>query len=303
MRRTLMLVLLAGALARAQEPADTTAREMPFRLIEGSRFTGLHQVTWSARTTVRKGDKVTESSESVQRTERFVDQVLRADSESVFEIERTYVASYVKRPSSADPDRKEVLRTPNHGRTFRITEQNRKRTIAAGPEDGGPEPDNFTRQTAGVDLDWRDILPDHVIHPGDNWDADATTLARRFAPYMDCGRQTTMKVRYVEDVELDGRKLAKLYVYWTLEGMRDRQLFVKVTLAGDVHYDYALQRVVKLELGGSLEIQGAILRGRVPEIIKGEGPVMLEFELKPAPVEAAAPAEAPAPVDAPAQDK
>ena len=46
-----------------------------------------------------------------------------------------------------------------------------------------------------------------------------------------------------------------------------------------------------LELGGSLEIQGAIVRNRIPEIIKGEGPVTLEFELKPAPVEAAAPAE------------
>lgn len=291
MRCLVIVVLIAGGLARAQESAEDPGREMPFRLIEGSRYTGLHQVTWSARTTVRQGEKITESRESVQRTERFVDTVLRAGSDGVFELERTWTASYVKRPSREDPDRKEVLRTPNHGRTLRITEQNRRRTVAPGADEGGAEPDPFTKQTAAVDLDWRDILPDDPVRPGDSWDADATALARRFAPYLDCGRQSVMKVRFIDDVERDGRAMAKLYVYWTLEGMRDRQLFVKVTLAGDVHYDYALQRVVGIELGGSLEVQGAIVRQQVPEIIKGEGPVSLEFELKPAPVEAAAPAE------------
>jgi hypothetical protein len=70
--------------------------------------------------------------------------------------------------------------------------------------------------------------------------------------------------------------------------MRDRNLFTKVTLAGDVFFDFGLQRVVRVDLAGNIVVRGAIIGKGQPRIVKGEGQVSLKTTIKLAPVEAAA---------------
>ena len=88
------------------------------------------------------------------------------------------------------------------------------------------------------------------------------------------------------------RKLAKLYIDWTIEGMRDRRFYTKVSLAGDVFLDLRLGRVVEADLEGSLIVRGAVIGDGAHKIIKGEGPVRVKMTLKPAPIQASADGDA-----------
>jgi hypothetical protein len=69
--------------------------------------------------------------------------------------------------------------------------------------------------------------------------------------------------------------------------MRDNNLNTKVTLAGDVLFDLALQRVVAVDLTGTMIVRGAIIGNGAPRIVKGEGQVLVKSSLRTADVEAA----------------
>jgi hypothetical protein len=138
-----------------------------------------------------------------------------------------------------------------------------------------------------MEIDWRDIFPDHPVSPGDAWDADAGALSRALSAYLNCGTRPSMRVRFEEIVEKNGTKHAKLYVDWTIEGMRDKNLFTKVSLAGDVLFDLSLQRVVAVDLTGTMIVRGAVIGNGAPRIVKGEGQVLLKSSLRTADIEAA----------------
>ncbi|MDH3593039.1 MAG: hypothetical protein OER88_14225, partial [Planctomycetota bacterium] len=131
------------------------------------------------------------------------------------------------------------------------------------------------------------VFPADPVRVGDSWKADADALAHRLAAYLDSGSKSLMRARFEEIVTQDGRKLAKLYVDWTIEGMRDRRLFTKVTLAGDVYLDMQLGRVTNVDLEGTIIVRGAVIGDGAPKIVKGDGPVSVRMTLKPAPVQAA----------------
>ena len=149
--------------------------------------------------------------------------------------------------------------------------------------------DAVARRTIGIEMDWRDILSDDPVAPGDTWTADSAAVARRLAVHFDCGARTHMDVRYEANVERDGAMCAKFYVDWKLEGMRDRNLYTKVVLAGDVYFDLKMKRFVDIDLSGRLLVRGAIIsKEGAPRIIKGDGPVSFKSTLRAAPVQAAA---------------
>ena len=91
--------------------------------------------------------------------------------------------------------------------------------------------------------------------------------------------------RHYENVS---RKVAKLYVDWSIQGMRDRHLFTKVDLAGDVYFDLEMRRVTEVDLIGRMVVRGAIVDEGPPRIVKGEGAVTLKSQIRGASVEAAA---------------
>ena len=95
-------------------------------------------------------------------------------------------------------------------------------------------------------------------------------------------------MRYEEITKVGTHRVAKLYIDWTIEGMRDRNLFTKVVLAGDVLFDLDWHRVIEVDLTGSVLVRGAIISKTGPKIIKGEGPVTLLSSLKSAEIAAAA---------------
>lgn len=285
MPRLALALLLVGLLARAQDAVER--HELRPELEVGQRFGGSNLISYEITTTVRQGQKETKSVEAVKRTERFVDTVKRAGLNGVLEIERSYLKlfSTVHDDSSGT---KTVYRSPLQGQRVVLRERNRRREIKLEP---GTSTDPLVRRTAGLEIDWRDVFSDQPVGPGDAWNGDAVALARRLAAYLNCGSRTTMRIRYEETVEREGVPHAKLYVDWTLEGMRDRNLFTKVVLAGDLFYDLQLQRVVEVDLTGTMVVRGAIIGQGPPRIVKGEGPVVLKSTLKPVPVEAAAPGE------------
>jgi len=295
-RRILPLFLMAciPLLGRAEEepaPANPAPQPEPRRIRcgfrVGERLTGTNAISYRIETIVRQGQTETKSSESVQRTERFVDVVARAGENGVIEINRTYLKQYTKARNS-ETDRPVTFQSPVQGRTVQIEEKRRRREVSMQ----GQAVDNFVRRTVGIEIDWRDIFPDEPVAPGDAaWDADSGALARRLAAYLDCGTQSKMRVRYEEDTVRDGAKVAKLYVDWTIEGMRDKHLFTKVALAGDVYYDFALERVVSVDLAGTMIVRGAIVGDGPPRIVKGEGPVLYKGTLKPSPAEIEAAAD------------
>ena len=277
MRSIGMVVFLLASLAGAADGSKEPKRVLEVELRPGSRFVGYNRVSYTLRTVTRTGIATETTRETVQRTERFLDHIVRVGHGGVFEIERTYNMAQGK-VQSDENKRKTLKWSPMNGRTVRISERARKRDVKL---DGRGVVDAFTRRTVGMEIDWRDIFIDRPVGPGDEWDAETVALGRRMAAYLNSGDKSRMRVRYEENIERDGRKLAKLYVDWVLEGMRDRHLYTKVVLAGEIYFDFALQRIVEIDLGGSMSVNGIIMDENKHRIVKGEGPLALESSLKP----------------------
>ncbi|MGH7163571.1 MAG: hypothetical protein ACREID_08805, partial [Planctomycetota bacterium] len=223
--------------------------------------------------------------EAIQRTERFIDTVKLAGDSDGFEIERAYLKLFTKVRTGTE-ERPTVVQSPLSRRTVVITEKQRRREVAL--KGRGPF-DPLVQRTVGMELDWRDILPEGPVGPGDVWTAESGTLARRVGAHLNAGStRTALKVRYEDNVKYEGAACVRLYVDWTLEGMRDRSLFTKVTLAGDVFFDAHAQRFLAVDLAGNMAVRGAITRkGAAPLIVNGEGQVSIQTTLKPAPVQIA----------------
>jgi hypothetical protein len=271
------------ALLAPSAAGDKTApqrRTLVMKLRRGQRFLGTNTVSYSVTTTFRQSDRQWSKSESVQVTERFKDKIRRSGSHGVLEVERSYLLHYSKHRASAQ-DRPHVEQSALQGRKVVLRERRRRREVKL---DGPGVVDPIVRHTAGIEIDWRDIFPNDPVAPGDSWKADCVALSRRLAAYLDSGKRGKMQVRFEEIA--DGQ--AKLYVDWTLEGMRDRNLFTKVTLAGDVFFDLKLQRVVHVDMTGNIVVRGAIIGEGHPRIVKGEGQVSLKTSVKAATVEASA---------------
>lgn len=291
MSRTLLAlaVLMAPLAAQGIEPeerpvpTDPGAILLDTQLRRGQRYTGSNTVSYSLTVTTRQGQRETQETESVERTERFVDLVQRSETHGVLEIERTYTKLFTKERSGEDA-RPDVYQSPLKGQTVEIKERGHRREVRL-PGKGSVE--QLVRRTAGMEIDWRDILREDPVRPGDTWDGDAGALSRALAAYLNCGTRTAMRVRFEEIVERGGAKLAKLYVDWTVEGMRDKNLFTKVALAGDVYFDLELRRVVGVDLTGTMILRGAIIGTGAPRIIKGEGQVLVKSSVRTADIEAA----------------
>ena len=67
-------------------------------------------------------------------------------------------------------------------------------------------------------------------------------------------------------------------------------VYAKVNLAGDVYIDIKNQRVLSVDLAGSLSVRGAVLGGKNEKdrFINGQGPVQLKMTCTPAPLQPAA---------------
>lgn len=284
MARPLAMLLLLLSLATGQgvevekplAPAEPGGIVFETLLRRGQRFTGSNTVSYTVTMTTRQGQKETSESESVERTERFVDQVLRSEAHGVLEIERTYTKLFTK-VRKRDETRPVVYQSLLQGQKVELKERGHRRDVKLAGH-GTVEP--LVRRTIGMEIDWRDIFPEDPVRPGDTWDSEAGALSRSLGAYLNCGTRSRMRVRFEEVVDRNGSKQAKLYVDWTLEGMRDKNLFTKVTLAGDVYFDLGLQRVVEADLTGSMIVRGAIIGNGAPRIIKGEGQVLMKSSLK-----------------------
>lgn len=244
-------------------------------------------MAFDLKTTIKRNNKETKSRESVERTERFRDRVQTASERGPLKIERMYQKLFTKVRLSGK-ERPDVDQSPLQGRKVIITERGRVRRVSSVDNLVVPQ---IVRKSIGVELDWRDILPREPVKVGDKWEADAERLARRIAVYLDSGTRSHMKVTFEGIDDRDGRRCAKLYVDWKIDGMRDRQLFTKARLAGDVLFDLDLQRFVSVDLSGQFAIQGAITGKGTPEIVKGEGTVSYKSTLRQIPVVAAASGE------------
>lgn len=293
MARPLLTLVLLGTLATAQgveidkgkAPVEPKGTVLEMLLRRGQRFTGSNTVSYTVTMTTKQGQKETTESESVERTERFVDQVLRSETHGVLEIERTYTKLFTK-ARAGDQARPDVYQSPLQGQKVELRERARRRDVKLGNR-GTVDP--MVRRTIGMEIDWRDVFPEDPVMPGDAWEGDAAALSRSLGAYLNCGTRSRMRIRFEEVVEREGSKQAKLYVDWLLEGMRDKNLFTKVTLAGDVYFDFDLQRVVSVDLTGSMIVRGAIIGSGAPKIVKGEGQIVVKSSVKTADVEASAP--------------
>lgn len=282
------LVLLVGLLVPAAAGPGPKSKRIKIRamLTRGGRYLCSNMVSYTTRTTTRQGESKSETLESVQRTERFIDRIVRAGENGIAEIRRDYLLAYTKTRNS-EHGRPTVHNSPMRERSVIIRENRRRRDVQMV---GRGVIDPLVRRVVGMEIDWRDIFPEDAVGPGDVWDAEVTALGRRMAAYLRCGTRAKMRVRYEANVEVEGSPQAKLYIDWTLEGMRDRRLFTKVTLAGDVFFDFKLKRVVKVDLAGTMVVRGAIVGDKgPPSIIKGEGPVTILTTVAVAPEPQAAP--------------
>ena len=88
---------------------------------------------------------------------------------------------------SSEKDRPDVDQSPLQGRTVLITEKHRNRRIKG---DGTLTIPPIVRKSVGLEMDWRDILPRDPVQVGDVWEADAETIARRLAVYLESGSRT-----------------------------------------------------------------------------------------------------------------
>jgi len=291
MPRSLLVLslLLPFALAQGVEvekpppPVEPGGLVLETQLRRGQRFTGSNTVSYTLTTTTKQGQKETSESESVERTERFVDEVIRSETHGVLEIERTYTKLFTKARGTNDA-RPDVYQSPLKGQKIQMLERAHRRDLKLP---GPGTIDTLVRRTAGMEIDWRDVFPEDPVRPGDAWDADAGALSRAIGAYLNCGTRSHMRVRFEEVIDKGGVKQAKLYADWTLEGMRDKNLFTKVTLAGDVFFDLTLKRVVGVDLSGSMIVRGAIIGTGAPKIVKGEGQIVVKSSLRTADVEAA----------------
>jgi hypothetical protein len=291
MARPLFALALLLSLAAAQGievekilgPDEPKGILLETRLRRGQRFTGANTVSYTLTVKTRQGQHETSQTESVERTERFVDLVQRSETHGVLEIDRTYTKLFTKARKD-DQARPDLYRSPLQGQKVEIKERGHRREIKVAGK-GTIEP--LVRRTAGMEIDWRDIFPEDPVRPGATWDADAGALSRALGAYLNCGTRPTMRVRFEDVVDVGGAKQAKLYIDWTLEGMRDKNLYTKVTLAGDVFFDLTLQRVVAVDLTGSMIVRGAIIGNGAPRIIKGEGQILVKSSLRTADVDAA----------------
>jgi hypothetical protein len=292
MPRHVCALLVLSMVASAQEGIDRGGRhpgakpvslETQFRA--GQRFACSNTVSYTLDTSIKQGDRERTESEAVERTERFVDKIQRAGTNGVLEIERNYLKLYAKARQGED-GRPDVRQSQLQGQTVYLKERGRRRDMRI--EAHGIAVDQIVRRTAGMELDWRDVLPLEEVAPGDSWKGDASALSSRLSAYLNCGIRSDMKVRFEEVIEREGSKVAKLYVDWTLEGMRDRTLFTKVTLAGDLYFDLDLHRVVGVDLVGNMIVRGATIGTGAPRIVRGSGTVLMKTTVKPATVEASA---------------
>jgi len=263
---------------------ETEGVLLKVQLRRGQRYTGANTVSYSVSVTTRQGQKEVTETEAVERTERFIDDVRRADLNGVLEIERTYMKLFTKARTDDDL-RPEIYQSPLQGQKVELRERHRRRDLKVAG--GRGTVDALVRRTAGMELDWRDIFRDEPVRPGDSWDAEVGGLARAVAAYLNSGTRSKMRVRFEEVIDNGGAQQAKLYVDWTLEGMRDRHLFTKVTVAGDVFFDLELERVVAVDLVGNMVVRGAIIGNGPPMIVKGEGQVFIKSSLKTTEIEAA----------------
>jgi hypothetical protein len=274
MSRSLAALLLVGLLAPVEAGSGSKPKPMRFRfrLQPGARYTGKNTVSYTIRTNIRQGEKVETTVEEVSRTEHFVDKIVRGGENGITEIRRDYLRLYTKVRDS-EKGRPVVHQSPTQQKTVIIREDARRRDVKLV---GRGALDPIVRRIVGMEMDWRDIFPEGKITVGDKWKTDATALGQRLAAYLTTGQRSKMRIKYEEVVERDGAKLAKFYVDWTLEGMRDRKLYTKVVLAGDVFFDLKLKRVVRVDLGGTVMVRGAVVGDGPPQIIKGEGPVTVK---------------------------
>ncbi|HEX5137644.1 MAG TPA: hypothetical protein VFY93_11760 [Planctomycetota bacterium] len=291
MSRPLAALVLALSVAAAQDvevekpapPEGSKGILLETQIRRGQRFTGSNTVSFTLTMKERQGQHETSETETVERTERFLDAVERSETHGVLEIERSYLKLFTK-ARGADDARPDVYKSPLQGQKVQIMERGHRREIKTA---GKGAIDPIVRRTVGMEIDWRDILPEDPVLPGDTWEADAGALSRALGAYLNCGSRSTMRVRFEDVVQKGGAKYAKLYVDWTVEGMRDKNLYTKVSLAGDVLFDLALQRVVSVDLTGGMIVRGAVIGTGVPRIIKGEGQVLVKSSLRVADVEAA----------------
>lgn len=277
MFRLAIAFLALGLVVGADETAKPTVKryKLRSRLKVGQRYTGSNTISYKLTTTVREGDKNESFTEEVKRTERFVDKIVRTGVNDVMEIERSYLKLFTKaRGHDGTPS---VHQSPLQGRTVIMTERRRRRDVKL---QGRGSVDNLVRRTAGLELDWRDVFPTDPVGPGDSWEGDADALARRIAPYLNIGSRSKMKLRFEEVAVVEGTKLAKLYVDWEVEGMRDRNLFTKAAMSGDVHFDLKLRRVVHVDMVGTVIVRGAVIVKGGTRIVKGTGPVTFQSSLK-----------------------
>jgi len=258
-----------------------------YAMREGARYIGSNSVSFKLKMSVRKGNTTTESHELVERTERFRDHVLSFSERGTLEMDRQYQRLFTKVRTS-ERDRPDIDQSPLQGSTVRITERRRRRSIRG--EKGKVIP-VFVRKTVGMEIDWRDVLPRDPVAVGDAWEADAEAITRRMAPYLDSGTRTRMLIRLEGIDVIDGRRIARLYIDWTIRGMRDKHLFTKAVLAGDARFDMDMQRFVMVDIAGSFVVRGAIIGNGAPEIIQSEGKVSLRSALREEPVAAASGAE------------
>lgn len=286
--RFLLLLVFVPVLAPVTSAQDKPEKTYLLRQVlkPDARYVGSNTVSFDLRTEVRRGKVTRVSSESVERTERFRDWVKRASDRGPVEIERQYQKLFTKVRSS-EKERPDVDQSPLQGRTVMITEKRRSRRIKG---DGKLTIPPLVRKSVGLEMDWRDILPREPVRVGDVWEAEAETIARRLAVYLESGSRTKMIVTFEGIDVAEGRERAKFYVDWQIDGMRDRQLFTKIRMAGDVYFDLGMQRFTLIDLAGQFGVQGAIVSdGKAVEIIKAEGKVSYKSTLVEMPVEASAP--------------
>jgi hypothetical protein len=277
------LLLLVLAASGEDEPR----RLLKARVRAGDRYSATSIISYELTLHETRGDVKRSTSESVQRTERFVDVVHRAGERSGFEIERTFLKLYTKVRTPGE-EKARVVRSPLTGRTVLLREK-RRRLEAKLKGPGTIE--SGVRRTLGMEFDWRDILPDQPVRPGDAWKAEAGPLSQKLAAYLKTGQRYGMRVRYEENTVFQGARCARLYVDWNVEGMRDRNLFAKVTLAGDIHLDLEDQRFLSIDLAGSVVVRGAVIGDGPARIVNGQGAVHLKTTILPTRVQPAAGAE------------
>ncbi|MEM8884096.1 MAG: hypothetical protein AAGD14_08520 [Planctomycetota bacterium] len=272
------------AAAKKKKPKQYTLRQ---EIRSGDRFIGSNTIKFDLKTTYKLGNKERKTYEQVERTERFRDVVKQASARGPMEIQRTYQKKYTK-VRDDDRGRAQIDRSPLQGHELTIKENLRSRRVRSKLPFTIPP---LVRKSIGVEMDWRDILPREPIQVGDRWQADAESIAARLAPYFDSGNRSKMIVTFEAIEKVEGVERAKFYVDWKFEGMRDRELFAKVRLAGDLYFDLEMKRFTLIDLAGTIKLEGVRMGKAHHEIVIGTGEASYKSSVQRAAVAAAAEAE------------